>query len=172
MSTQPMTLPYARPAPPPTSWLAWAWLSRCLVAAVFLLAAYGKISDPLKFAEEIQNYRMVPIAVTHLMAFTLPWIELAAAVLLVLGPWRAEARFVLFALLGVFTVAKAFVEIMGYPIGCGCFGGLGEAISKATAGVNGIILNAVLLGLLALDAYASARTAIPGHAPARSRGGP
>ena len=86
--------------------VAWSWTARILVAAVFLAAAYGKIQDPIRFAEQIQDYRLVPIAWTHAMAFIVPWVELLTIALLLTGFWRREARALIAAQLIVFTAAK------------------------------------------------------------------
>lgn len=133
------------------------WVSRVIVAGIFLLFAYGKILDPLKFAEQIQGYQMAPIEMTHAMAFTLPWLEVVAALLLLIGLWRAEARYWILIMLVLFTAAKVYVEVIqGRHIDCGCTGGIlaylfGAEVEKSIQGVNGIYLNLVLIVLILSD---------------------
>jgi uncharacterized membrane protein YphA (DoxX/SURF4 family) len=163
----------SRTVPAPTALLACSWTARVVVAGVFVMAAWGKIADPLRFAETIRNYQMVPAAVTNVMAYTIPWIELAAAVLLLAGPLRAESRVVLLALLVIFTIAKGYVAAMGLKIDCGCFGGMGATVAKVLNGPGGFVLNAALVGLLIADGVTSNRLRGPrrggGASPATSR---
>ncbi|MBI5862954.1 MAG: DoxX family membrane protein [Planctomycetes bacterium] len=128
-----------------------SWTARILVAALFIVAAWGKIEHPLEFAQEIQAYQLVLVDWTHVMAFVIPWLELISAIVLIVGPWRAESRFLLFSMLLVFTAAKIWAEMKGMKINCGCFGGILGSLEKSLQGLNGIIFNAFLLGLLVLD---------------------
>lgn len=134
-----------------------AWIARIVVGALFVSVGVSKIMDPIKFASDIQAYRMVPVEITHAMAFILPWLEVFAGAMLIVGPWRGEARFVIFALTVVFTIAKVWAEMQGLRISCGCFGGLLGPLEHALSGVNGIVFNFVLLGLMAADFFASKR---------------
>jgi uncharacterized membrane protein YphA (DoxX/SURF4 family) len=121
------------------------------VGLVFLAAAYGKIQDPARFADEIRGYQMVPVIATNAMAYILPWTELFVALLLLAGVWRVEARVLVFAMLVVFTAAKLIAAAQGLKIDCGCFSGSIAAWTKWLNGWPGIVLNFVLLGLVALD---------------------
>jgi uncharacterized membrane protein YphA (DoxX/SURF4 family) len=140
-----------------------AWIARIVVGGLFTFVGVAKIADPLKFAEDIQAYRMAPVEITHATAFILPWIEVLGGVMLVFGPWRGEARFVIFAMTIVFTVAKVVAEARGLRISCGCFGGMLGPLETALSGVNGIVFNLVLCGLLATDFFASKRQPASGE---------
>lgn len=149
-----------RTATVPASMAAWivaGRTARFCVGGLFLLAAGSKLHDLPRFADEIRAYQLVPVVLTNGMAYILPWLELLAAVLLIAGAWRAEARLVLFALMAVFTIAKVWAELKGLRIDCGCFGHLLPALNHATRGAKGLVLNAVLLGLLVLDLISTAR---------------
>lgn len=125
---------------------------RFFAAAVFLLAAAGKIHAPMHFAEQIQAYQMVPIGVTHAMAFVLPWVESLVALLFLLGIWKRETRVLLIIMLAVFSVAKGWVEYKGYNIDCGCFGWAWlKWLEDLLKGVPGIIFNLVLIGMLVVE---------------------
>ncbi len=134
-----------------TGMIVVVWVSRVVVACVFLLAAYGKLTDPLKFAEQIRGYQLVPDLWSNAMAYALPPVELAAAVLLLVGLWRFEARLLIIGMLIVFTLAKLSVEARGMKIDCGCISGF----SKIMSGPWGILFNVALLSLLAFDWKAS-----------------
>lgn len=153
------TLNYARLEPPGSpTWRFWGTFCRVLVGLVFLVAALGKIADPLKFAEEIQGFQMVPDGITHVMAFLLPWLEAVCALLLITGFWRREARVVVLALLAIFVAAKGWALYLGLHINCGCFGSWLGAFDKATQGWPGVILNLGLISALLVSWVADCRT--------------
>ena len=93
-----------------------------LIGAVFGVAGLAKIGNPGAFAEDIHNFRLVPVALENLVAVALPWIEIVAGVALVLGV-RARAAAVLTAgLMAAFTLAVIVAMGRGLDIECGCFG--------------------------------------------------
>lgn len=130
-------------------WMVSALVSRLVVGAIFIYAAYGKIADPMKFAEQVRAYELAPVATTNAIAITLPWLELLAGALLVLGLWRAEARFLILLMMVAFTFGKISVELRGLDIDCGCWGS--DWLESTFHGIRGIALNLVLIGLLAVD---------------------
>ncbi|MBW7905003.1 MAG: DoxX family membrane protein [Phycisphaerae bacterium] len=146
-----------RPARGPLGWIIAGWTARLLVGALFIIAAVGKIEHPKRFAEEIRAYKLAPIAITNGMAYILPWTELAVGGMLVFGLWRREARLLTAAMLVVFTGVKLYSALSGLKIACGCFSGFAAEWMKWLEGPLGIVLNIVLLGLLALDQWASVR---------------
>lgn len=151
--------PAAQPCCSATSWLWWGVIARCLVALILVAAAIGKIQEPMKFAEQIQSYRLVPIVVTNAMALIVPWLEVVVSVLLVAGAWRRETRWVAAVMLIVFTLAKVSAEVRGLNISCGCFGGWLAWLEKPFEGWRGIALNVGLLVMLAVDWLAERNTA-------------
>src|SRR5581483_3866509 len=60
---------------------------RLFLGGFYLVAGAVKVVDPGKFAEAVANYRMVPHPLINVMAITLPWVEITAGVLLILGVW-------------------------------------------------------------------------------------
>jgi uncharacterized membrane protein YphA (DoxX/SURF4 family) len=85
-------------------------------------AGLAKIGDLHGFAEQLHNFRMMPIPLENLIAISLPWIELVAALALIFGV-RARAGAMLSALLLTgFTTAVFVAMIRGLDIECGCFG--------------------------------------------------
>jgi uncharacterized membrane protein YphA (DoxX/SURF4 family) len=132
------------------SWALAARAARALVGGLFLVSAYGKIVAPQRFAEEIRAYELLPVIGTNLLAYTLPWVELLAGLLLVICVWRREARAIIAALLVVFTFAKAYTFARGLDIDCGCGGGV-EVLRYIYDSPQGILTNLVLLALLGVD---------------------
>lgn len=127
-------------------WLSLSWLTRCLVAAVFILAAIGKIEGLARFAKEIRDYQLIPAEWSNALAYTLPWVELFVALLLIAGPWRREAWLLMGALVVSFTLAKLSVLLRGMSIDCGCFGEI-DFLKKALGGRVGAALSAVIHSL-------------------------
>lgn len=96
--------------------------SQWLIAAVFIAAALPKIGDPAAFAQNIHNFRLMPVALENLWAMTLPWIELTAGLALLSGFQRRAGAWIAAALMVIFTVAVGLAVVRGLNIECGCFG--------------------------------------------------
>lgn len=144
-------------------WVLLGWVGRLSVAGLFIYAAVMKIAAPPEFAKDIRAYELFPAAVTNIMAYTVPWIEVAAAGLLVLNIWRREARLLIVLMLVAFTLLKGYALATGSDLDCGCFGD--SIIARFSSGVSGIWFNLGLLAGCAVDWY-GARRAKPRAAPA------
>lgn len=119
-----MTAP--EPARPRTigELLAHPWLTtrvQIALGLIFIIAALPKLKDPPSFAHMIYNYRVVPGSLINVFALGMPWLELLAGALLVLGIWTRPARHVIALLLLVFMAAIAFNLMRGNAVDCGCF---------------------------------------------------
>jgi uncharacterized membrane protein YphA (DoxX/SURF4 family) len=95
---------------------------RVAIGLIFAFAALAKLGDLQGFAAQVHNFRLVPVPLENLLAMTLPWIELVAALALVLGIRARPAAALAFGLMAVFTVAVALALARGLDIECGCFG--------------------------------------------------
>lgn len=107
-------------------WVRW-WASlalRLLVGGIFIYYSYGKLTEPPeKFARAIRSFQMMPEAWTNSMAIIMPWIEMYAGVLLILGVFVREARLLTAAMLLAFIGAFIYAIAMGLKIeDCGCGG--------------------------------------------------
>lgn len=104
------------------------WLSRLAVVLrvflglTFVYAAVLKAMDPAALADEIANYRMLPAGLVPLAAATLPGIELASGLFLVLGIWTRASAAIIGGMLVVFIIALSAAMARGLDIQCGCFG--------------------------------------------------
>ena len=68
------------------------WLLRIATGSAFLSAGVLKILNPARFADSINNYRLLPHELINPAAILLPWIELVAALCVLAGFWlRAGA---------------------------------------------------------------------------------
>jgi uncharacterized membrane protein YphA (DoxX/SURF4 family) len=142
-----------------TGWITWrghAWLglaARLYLGGVFLLACVHKILHPEAFAVDVATYRFLPLWAINFFALTLPWVELAAGLLLVLGV-RARAASLLVALMMLaFLVALGSALSRGLELSCGCFASQGaeaDPISWRTL-VRDLAWLALSLYVLVLD---------------------
>ena len=98
------------------------FILRLGVGGVFVVAGALKIWDPTAFAGDIANYRLLPHELINLLAITLPWIEVAAGLLLVLGIWKRASAVLITLMMIVFLVAIGQALARGLDIRCGCFG--------------------------------------------------
>lgn len=129
---------------------------RLLLAGVFTIAALAKLDQPDQFARAIEKFKWTTPGdhdhLVKLLAFVIPWTELACAAALVLGAWTRSAALVLAALLGTFTWAIAGVLQRGETFKCSCFGRLRlacpEELSACNLYQNGVLI-AVALAVLA-----------------------
>ena len=104
--------------------LAHPWLTtrvQIALGAIFIVAALPKIQDPPSFAHMIYNYRILPAGLINISSIVMPWVELLAGLLLVLGIWTRPARNVIAALLLVFMIAISINLFRGNAVDCGCF---------------------------------------------------
>lgn len=101
------------------------FILRLILGGIFVYAGAAKIIHPAGFAADIGNYRMLPHEWIHLLAITLPWIEVAAGLLLIAGVWKRASALLITAMLAVFIVAIAQAVARNLNIECGCFGTVG-----------------------------------------------
>ena len=96
----------------------------CQIAIGILMAWAGlaKIGDLRSFAEQLHNFRMMPVPLENLVAMSLPWVELLAALALIFGVRARAGAMLVTGLMVVFTVAVAAAMVRGLDIECGCFG--------------------------------------------------
>ncbi len=94
---------------------------RVLLGAYFVYASIDKIAQPAAFARIVYEWQAAGPVLSNLMAVTLPWVELLAGGLLILGVWKREAALVIALLLAVFLVAAGSVLARGIDVlNCGC----------------------------------------------------
>jgi uncharacterized membrane protein YphA (DoxX/SURF4 family) len=99
-----------------------SFILRLGLGGVFVAAGALKIWDPTAFAADIGNYRLLPHEAINLLAITLPWIEVAAGLLLILGIWKRASALTITVLMIIFLAAIGQALARGLDIRCGCFG--------------------------------------------------
>lgn len=121
---------------------AWA------VGALFLWAAWNKVSHPADFALSVFRYHVLPPSWVNLMALMLSWLELVCAVCVLSVPkMRKPALMILLVLLLIFTGVIVVNILRGIQVACGCFDT--SPLAKPLGWLNvlrnvGLILLAVL----------------------------
>ena len=95
---------------------------RIYLALVFILSGLEKINDLSGFAQSIENYKILPIAFVNIAAIIIPWIEVIAGALLLLGINIKENSLIILILLIIFTSALIIALAKGLNINCGCQG--------------------------------------------------
>jgi len=149
---------------------ALAWLAvpaRWYLGVLFVGACLHKIAEPRSFAVDVATYDILPLVLVNLVAITLPWIELAAGGMLLVG-WRVRAGALLVAaMMAVFVAALLIALARGLDMSCGCFASQGAAddpISWMTV-VRDLVWVALAMlvllydrGLLGLDRLVHGRT--------------
>jgi len=110
---------------------------RLILAAVFLFAAVPKLLDPVTFARDIDNYRLVPDAAIGPLALALPVAEILIGLALISGFYARGAALVCGAMLIGFAAGMVQAILRGIDLDCGCFGRAAEAqVSWWTVGRN------------------------------------
>jgi len=97
------------------------FLSRLILGGLFIYASYDKALNPLAFAQIIHHYRFVPPWLVNLSAVALPWIELLAGALLIVGLKVRPSNLVLGGLLVFYIYLLSVTAARGININCGCF---------------------------------------------------
>jgi uncharacterized membrane protein YphA (DoxX/SURF4 family) len=102
---------------------------RVLAGVLLVYASHAKLFDPQPFADAVDDYRILPLALVDFTAIVLPWIEFVTGICLLLGLATAGAGLVTAAMAVVFTGALASALARGLEIGCGCFAGASSTVS-------------------------------------------
>ncbi len=128
----------------------WGVLSRILdfvLAGIFIYAGAVKAFDPVQFASDIDNYKILPWPVSVALAFYLPWLEIFCALGLVFRYLYRGALSILSASIVIFTLAAIAAKVRGLDITCGCFGHASQHWSFPAHLATNL---AILVALLAL----------------------
>ncbi len=131
-------------------WKGHNWLglgARLYLAWVFLAACWFKIAAPAAFAMDVATYDILPLSLINAMALILPWVELFAGVMLVIGLRVRAASLLVAGMMVVFIIALALALAKGLDMSCGCFASSGadeDPISYLTMLRDGVWLSIAL----------------------------
>jgi hypothetical protein len=126
-----------------------------LVGALFIFAGLTKmvdfqpfrILDPMDFARDIDNYKILPWWMSVRLALYLPWLEIICGLALVFRRLYSGALALLLALLIVFIGASFAAKARGIDITCGCFGHVSDQLSFAWHMVLDLAILAAVVAL-------------------------
>lgn len=118
-------------------WIGTA--ARLGLAVVWAWAGLAKVSDPEAAAQAVRAYRLLPESLVKPFGYGLPFLELAVALLLLVGLGTRIAAGLAALLLLMFIGSIASVWARGISIDCGCFGGGGAVSASHTAYVQEIL---------------------------------
>jgi len=119
-----------------------------VLAGIFIYAGALKAFDPVQFASDIDNYKIVPWPVSVALAFYLPWLEIFCALELVFRFLYRGSLAILSASIVIFTLATIAAKVRGLDITCGCFGHASQHWSFPSHLVTNLAILAALLALL------------------------
>jgi putative oxidoreductase len=122
-----------------------------IVGCIFVYAGAIKVMDPIGFARDIDNYHMLPWALSVRLAFYLPWLEIFCGVAIVSGLFYRGGLLILNALISIFIIASIVAKTRGLDISCGCFGHASKYLSFAWH----LVLDFALLGAVAVLWFSS-----------------
>jgi putative oxidoreductase len=115
-----------------------------VVGGVFIYTGVIKALDPVRFASDIDNYKILPWTISVRLAFYLPWLEIFCGIALTLRRLYLGGLSILTTLISVFIVATVATKIRGLDITCGCFG----HASKDWSFSAHLLLDLAILGAL------------------------
>jgi len=124
-----------------------------IIGAIFIYAGVIKALDPVQFANDIDNYKILPWTIGVGLAFYLPWLEMFCGLALISRFFYGGALAVLTGLTSVFLVATVAAKVRGLDITCGCFG---HASQNWSFPAHLAVDLAILAALLALSLSARA----------------
>jgi uncharacterized membrane protein YphA (DoxX/SURF4 family) len=114
---------------------------RLLLGGIFIYTGLPKLLRPDEFARLVNGYRILHPDMVDLAGIILPWVEVAAGGLLVIGILPQSSAAVIAGMLAVFVAAGFLALIRGLEISCGCFFPIGgERLTWGT-----LLRDAVLL---------------------------
>jgi len=140
-----------------------ALVLRLVLAAVFAVAGAQKLPDPAESVRAVRAYRVLPEAVVPAVGYGLPVLEIALALLLVVGLLTRLSATLTAALLAVFIAGVGSAAARGLSIDCGCFGGGGQVQAGQTHYTSEIVRDlALLVAALALARRPRSRLSLDG----------
>jgi uncharacterized membrane protein YphA (DoxX/SURF4 family) len=94
---------------------------------VFIFAALHKIADPGMFALDVATYQFLPLSLVNLMALILPWVEVLAGGMLIIGFRTRAAALLVAGMMVMFMIALGWALHLELDMSCGCFASAAEA---------------------------------------------
>jgi putative oxidoreductase len=126
-------------------------IAEFIVGCIFIYAGVLKALDPIRFASDIDNYKILPWAISVRLAFYLPWLEILCGLALIVRRLYLGGLSILTALASIFILATIAAKIRGLDITCGCFGHASKNWSFSAHIALDLSLLAALIALCICD---------------------
>ena len=114
-------------------------LVRLGLGGVLLYAGYLKAFTPDKSMMAVRAYELLPIWLANAFGIILPWLEMGAGLLLIVGVAVRYAAIFGAGLMVAFIIAIAQAWVRGLSIDCGCFGDGGAVDPSETKYLESIL---------------------------------
>ena len=114
-------------------------LARVGLGGVLLYAGYLKAFTPDKSMMAVRAYELLPIWLANAFGIILPWLEMGAGLLLIVGVAVRYAAIFGAVLMVAFIIAIAQAWARGLSIDCGCFGDGGAVDPSETKYLESIL---------------------------------
>ena len=114
-------------------------LARLGLGGVLLYAGYLKAFTPDKSMMAVRAYELLPIWLANAFGIILPWLEMGAGLLLIVGVAVRYAAIFGAVLMVAFIIAIAQAWARGLSIDCGCFGDGGAVDPSQTKYLESIL---------------------------------
>ena len=127
--------------------MTWFWrILDFVIGGIFIYAGVVKVMEPIRFAEDIDNYHLLPWMASVRLAFYLPWLEIFCGGALIFRRLYGGALTILLTLIIVFIGANVIAKMRGLDVKCGCFGHVSDNLGFASH----MVLNVVILAGIVL----------------------
>lgn len=93
-----------------------------VIGGLFIYAGAVKIIDPVEFARDIDNYKVLPWQPSVWLALYLPWLEFFCGLALITRILFRGGVFIVTALMSLFIIISIAAKARGLDVSCGCFG--------------------------------------------------
>jgi uncharacterized membrane protein YphA (DoxX/SURF4 family) len=130
------------------------WACRIATGALMLAAALSKIGESAEFVRQIHHLRFAPFGLENLIAITVPWVELVAALAILSGVEPRGGTVLAAGFLALFVVVVIAAMARRLDVECGCFG----TADATRVGATKLIEN---LTALAVASIGSQRVVVP-----------
>jgi putative oxidoreductase len=117
-----------------------------LIGALFVYAGVVKVIEPVAFARDIDNYKMLPWQLSVWLALYLPWLEIFCGLALITRVLSRGGVFIATGLMSLFIIASIVAKARGLDASCGCFGHASKYLNFSWH----LVLDFILLGGLLL----------------------
>jgi uncharacterized membrane protein YphA (DoxX/SURF4 family) len=132
-----------------------------IIGGIFIYAGVIKAIDPLRFANDIENYRALSRPLGIRLALYLPWLEIFCGLALICAWLREGAVAILSAATIVFVAVSIATKARGIDIDCGCFGAAGKGLTFGTH----LAIDLAILAALVVLWFLSARGRVDKNEP-------